>query len=111
MKAVLHKKLKNVTIIQGFPGMGLVSTLSTKFILDHLDFEQVGHIESRHIPPLTAIHKGKIIHPISVFHNKILQSSEVALIYFSSNTLIANDCSFWKTFVHRGKCSYKNTVA
>src|SRR3989344_1359271 len=69
MKAILYKKPKGVTIVQGFPGMGLVSNITTKFLIDHMDFEQIGHIESGRIPPLTAIHKGRILHPITVFYN------------------------------------------
>lgn len=70
MKFVLTKKPKNPTIIQGFPSIGLVSTIVTKFLTDHLDVEEIGHIESNHIIPLTAIHKSKVINPITIFHNK-----------------------------------------
>lgn len=70
MKYVLNKKPKNPIIIQGFPSMGLVSTIVTKFLTDHLDVEEIGHIESSHIVPLTAIHKSKVINPITIFYNK-----------------------------------------
>ncbi len=84
MKFVLNKKPKNPIIIQGFPSMGLVSTIVTKFLTDHLDVEEIGHIESNYILPLTAIHKSKVINPITIFYNKkynlvIIQSiTEVA---------------------------------
>lgn len=70
MKYVLNKKPKNPIIIQGFPSMGLVSTIVTKFLTDHLDVEEIGHIESNYILPLTAIHKSKVINPITIFYNK-----------------------------------------
>src|SRR3989338_9551890 len=70
MKLILTKKPKGPTIIQGFPGLGLVSTIAIKFLIDHLDVEEIGHIESEHIAPLTAIHKSKIINPITLFYNK-----------------------------------------
>ncbi len=70
MKFILTKKPKNPTIIQGFPSIGLVSTIVTKFLTDHLDVEEIGHIESSHIIPLTAIHKSKVINPITIFYNK-----------------------------------------
>ena len=84
MKFVLTKKPKNPVIIQGFPSIGLVSTIVTKFLTDHLDVEEIGHIESKYIVPLTAIHKCKVINPITIFYNKkynlvIIQSiTEVA---------------------------------
>ncbi len=70
MKFILDKKPKNPTIILGFPSMGLVSTIATKFLIDHLDVEEIGHIESEHIVPLTAIHKSKIVNPITLYYNK-----------------------------------------
>lgn len=70
MKYVLNKQPKNPIIVQGFPNMGLVSTIATKFLLDHLDTEEIGHIESEHIMPVTAIHKSKIVNPISIYYNK-----------------------------------------
>lgn len=70
MKFFLTKKPKSPIIIQGFPSIGLVSTIVTKFLTDHLDVEEIGHIESRYIVPLTAIHKTKVINPITIFYNK-----------------------------------------
>ncbi|MEK6947724.1 MAG: PAC2 family protein [Nanoarchaeota archaeon] len=70
MKFVLNKKPKKPVIIQGFPSIGLVSTITTKFLIDHLDVEEIGHIESEHIVPLTAIHKSKIVNPITIYYNK-----------------------------------------
>ena len=70
MKYVLTKKVKNPTIIQGFPSFGLVSTIAVKFLVDHLDVEEIGYIESEHISPLTAIHESRIVSPITLFYNK-----------------------------------------
>lgn len=70
MKYVLTKKPKNPIIIQGFPSIGLVSTIATKFLIDHLNIEEIGHIESEHIMPLTAIHKSKVVNPITLYYNK-----------------------------------------
>ncbi len=70
MKLILNKRPKNVTIIQGFPSFGLVSTIAIKFLIDHLDVEEIGSIDSERITPLTVIHKGKVISPITLFYNK-----------------------------------------
>ncbi|HIH26305.1 proteasome assembly chaperone family protein [Candidatus Woesearchaeota archaeon] len=70
MKFILNKKPKRPVIIQGFPSIGLVSTITTKFLIDHLDVEEIGHIESEHIVPLTAIHKSKVVNPITIYYNK-----------------------------------------
>ena len=70
MKFILNQKPKSPTIILGFPSMGLVSTIATKFLIDHLDVEEIGHIESEHITPLTAIHKSRIVNPVTLYYNK-----------------------------------------
>src|SRR3989344_2673396 len=70
MKLILSKKPKNVTIIEGFPGFGLISTIATEFLMDHLDTEKIGIIEIDEIPAMVAIHQSKVIEPISLHYNK-----------------------------------------
>ena len=70
MKIELKKKPKNPTIIEGFPGFGLVSTIATEFLLDHLQVEKIGSITSEDIPAMIAIHEGQVIDPIGIFYNK-----------------------------------------
>lgn len=71
MKVKLEKKInKNATIIGGFPGIGLIGTITSEFLLEHLDAEFVGHFEYDEFPPTVAIHKGKLIHPMGIFYDK-----------------------------------------
>ncbi|MBI2661832.1 proteasome assembly chaperone family protein [Candidatus Woesearchaeota archaeon] len=70
MKLILSKKPKNVTIIEGFPGFGLISTIATEFLMDHLETEKIGIIEIDEIPAMVAIHQSKVIEPISLHYNK-----------------------------------------
>jgi len=80
MKYVLKKRPKSPTIIIGFPTIGLVSTIATKSLLDHLDTERIGYLEEpKKMTPLTAIHKADVVEPLSLYYNKkhniiILQS-------------------------------------
>jgi uncharacterized protein len=70
MKLVLTKKPKNVTIIEGFPGFGLIGTIATEFLLEHLDTEKIGIVEMDEIPAMIAIHQNKVVEPISFHYNK-----------------------------------------
>lgn len=95
MEYKLTKKPKGARIIVGFPSIGLVSTIATKFMIDHLDTEVIGDISSEKIIPLTAIHKSKIVEPITLYYNKkynivILQSitDVVGLEWAIANTLL-----------------------
>jgi len=70
MKLVLSKKPKNVTIVEGFPGFGLIGTIATEFLMEHLQTEKIGIIEIEEIPAMIAIHDNKVIEPISLHYNK-----------------------------------------
>ena len=70
MKLVLSKKPKNVTIVEGFPGFGLIGTIATEFLMEHLQTEKIGIIEIEEIQAMIAIHDNKVIEPISLHYNK-----------------------------------------
>jgi uncharacterized protein len=70
MKLTLKKKPKNAKIIVGFPGYGLVGTIAIKFLIEHLDIEKIGSIESSRLLPLAAVHKSKLVGPLDIFYNK-----------------------------------------
>ena len=70
MKLVLTKKPKGVTIIEGFPGFGLIGTIATEFLMDHLETEKIGIIHMDEIPAMIAIHQNKVVEPISIHYNK-----------------------------------------
>ena len=70
MKLILTKKPKNVTIIEGFPGFGLIGTIGIEFLMEHLDTEKIGVIEMEEVPAMIAIHQNKIIEPISIHYDK-----------------------------------------
>ena len=70
MQIKLSKKPKNCKLVEGFPGFGLVGTIASEFLLDHLKFEQIGKIIFDDIPATIAIHQGKVVEPLGVFYNK-----------------------------------------
>lgn len=69
MEIKLWKKPKNCTIIEGFPGFGLVGTIATEFLIEHLKTEQIGKIIFNDMPAMVAIHEGKVVEPLGVFYN------------------------------------------
>ncbi len=70
MEIKLTKKPKNPTIIEGFPGFGLVGTISSEFLLEHLDCENIGSLFLDEIPAMIAIHDGKVVQPLGIYYNK-----------------------------------------
>lgn len=70
MKIKLYKKPKNPILIEGFPGFGLVGTIATEFLIDHLETELIGKIEFSEGPAVVAIHENKVVEPLGIFYNK-----------------------------------------
>ena len=70
MKLSLKKKPKNPLIIEGFPGFGLIGTIATEYLIDHLDCELIGRYWFEDLPATIAIHQEKIVNPIGIFYNK-----------------------------------------
>ena len=69
MKINLVKKPKNPIIIEGFPGFGLIGTITTEFLIDQLKAELIGTIKLEEIPAMIAIHEGKVVQPIGLFYD------------------------------------------
>ncbi len=70
MNIELYKKPKNVIIIEGFPGFGLIATISTEYLIDHLETEVIGKVWISEMPAIAAIHQSKVIQPLSIHYNK-----------------------------------------
>ena len=70
MRIELKKKPQNPVILEGFPGFGLVGTIVTEFLLEHLKCEQIGEFIYDDLPAMAAIHKGKLVNPMAVHYNK-----------------------------------------
>ena len=66
----LTKKPKNPTIIEGFPGFGLVGTITTEYLISHLETERIGKFWFEDMPAAVAIHDGKLIPPLELHYNK-----------------------------------------
>lgn len=64
-----EKPKKGAVMIEGFPGFGLVSTIATEFLIDHLGAKQIGKMRSNKITPIIALHKGTVIEPLGIFYS------------------------------------------
>jgi uncharacterized protein len=55
-------------ILEGFPDVGLVGSIATSHLVNTLDFEQIGYIESEYFPPMITIHDGDMYEPVGIFY-------------------------------------------
>ncbi|MFH1106337.1 MAG: PAC2 family protein [Candidatus Micrarchaeota archaeon] len=80
IREVAKVRLKNPVIIEGFPGVGMIGTISSSFLADKLKMKLVGYIQSSHFPPIAAIHDFVPMSPARIYaseeHNLIILFSE-----------------------------------
>tara|TARA_Y100000310_G_scaffold345657_1_gene467818 strand:+ start:5563 stop:6270 length:708 start_codon:yes stop_codon:yes gene_type:complete len=70
MEIELYKKPQNVKIIEGFPGFGLIGTISTEFLVEHLQCELIGRFIFEDQQSTVVIHNGKVTEPLGIYYNK-----------------------------------------
>jgi uncharacterized protein len=69
MKIILHNKPKGAKIIQGFPGFGLIGTITTEFLIEHLNAHEIGSFHYDELPAIIAIHDEKLVNPMGIFYD------------------------------------------
>ncbi|MBN2127324.1 MAG: proteasome assembly chaperone family protein [Candidatus Diapherotrites archaeon] len=62
--------LTGYTLIEGFPGLGLVGTICAKHLIEKLKMQKLGCINSDIFVPVIRIRDGKPVHPSRIFVSK-----------------------------------------
>ncbi len=70
IKLFKELNLKGYSMIEAFPGAGLVGAMAGSYIIEKLEMEYVGHIESEQFPPIAAIHGGVPMYPARLYMDK-----------------------------------------
>lgn len=70
MEIKLKEHPKHPVIIEGFPGLGLVGTIATEFLVQHLKARLIGEIWSKELPPIIAIHDSTVVQPLGIFYDE-----------------------------------------
>ncbi len=78
-----HRNWNGYTLIEGFPGMGLVGTISAKYLVENMDFKEIGHIHSDVFMPIIRIHEG-----VPVFPSRIYVNDKYKLVVLISEQVI-----------------------
>jgi uncharacterized protein len=75
--------LKSPYLIEGFPGIGLVGTISANYMVEKLGMEPFGHILSEKFSPIASIHNYAPLHPARMYkskkHNLVVLFSELVI--------------------------------
>ncbi|NMA09876.1 MAG: proteasome assembly chaperone family protein [Methanomicrobiales archaeon] len=55
------------TVLIGFPGSGLVGSIALQYLVEQMEFEQIGAITSKYFPPVALMTKGVINAPVRLY--------------------------------------------
>ncbi|MDO8339154.1 MAG: proteasome assembly chaperone family protein [Candidatus Burarchaeum sp.] len=75
--------LKSPYLIEGFPGIGLVGTISANYMVEKLGMEPFGYITSEKFSPIASVHNYMPLHPARMYkskkHNLVVLFSELII--------------------------------
>ena len=73
-KILIEKEvpIDEMTLITGFPGVGLASTIAANFIIDSLKMERVGYMISEKLPPAAVVQEGVPLYPVRIYRHDFL---------------------------------------
>jgi len=70
MELILNEKPKRPTIIEGFPGVGYVGTITVEYMINHLDAKPIGLIFDENIPPVAMLYKDQTRRLMEIYYAK-----------------------------------------
>jgi uncharacterized protein len=83
------KNLSGYTLIEGFPGLGLVGTIAAKYLVEKGGFEELGIIESEGFSSIIRVHEG-----VPVFPSRIYANDKLKLVVLISEQIIPKAMTF-----------------
>jgi uncharacterized protein len=90
------KKLNSPILIAGFPGAGLVGSISTSYIINKLHMNQIACVESEFIVPGVIYTEGKLRHPFRLYSNK---EGDICVLVCEAPIMVEGMHSVLDTFV------------
>jgi uncharacterized protein len=69
IKMVRDIDFGGATLIEGFPGIGLVGPMAISYIIDKLEMKYIGYFESDDFPPIISIHDSKPLPPVRLYYS------------------------------------------
>jgi uncharacterized protein len=80
-----NKKLRSPILIAGFPGAGLIGSISTSYMINKLNMSQIACVDSEFIVPGVIYAQGKLRHPFRLYSN---QEGDVCILVCEAPIII-----------------------
>lgn len=87
-----RKSLDSPILIAGFPGPGLVGSISTSYIINRPRMQQIACVESEFIVPGVIHTEGKLRHPFRLYSN---EEGSVCVLVCEAPIMIQGCIQYW----------------
>ncbi len=71
--------LRDGIIIDGFPSVGLVSSIVANYIIESLDLEQIAIVDSPYFPSVALVRNGVPLSPVRIYGGKVNDNMKIAV--------------------------------
>ena len=75
--------LKGATVIDGFPSVGLVSSIVANYIINALNLEQVAIMDSVYFPTVSLIRDGEPMNPVRIYAGSKEDNKDKIVVFIS----------------------------
>lgn len=75
--------LRGATIIDGFPSVGLVSSIAANYLIKVLDLEQIGLMDSVHFPTVSLVRDAKPLSPVRIYAGRKDRGEDQIVVFIS----------------------------
>ncbi|MFQ6107285.1 MAG: proteasome assembly chaperone family protein [Thermoplasmata archaeon] len=75
--------LKGATVIDGFPSVGLVSSIVANYIINALNLEQVAIMDSVYFPTVSLIRDGEPMNPVRIYAGSKEENKDKIVVFIS----------------------------
>lgn len=71
--------LRDAVILDGFPSVGLVSSIVANYIIESLGLEQIAIVDSEYFPSVALVRNWEPLNPVRVYGGKVKDSTKIAV--------------------------------
>ena len=75
--------LRGATVIDGFPSVGLVSSIVANYLINALNLTQIGIMDSVHFPTVALVRDGQPMNPVRIYAGAGRQGREQIVVFIS----------------------------
>jgi len=78
--------LRGATVIDGFPSVGLVSTITANYLISILDLDQIGILDCIHFPTVSVVRDSEPLNPVRIYGGDKIkgENGDTQLVVFIS---------------------------